>query len=381
MLIDVTRLLLRKLKGRLPTGVDRICLAYIRQYGSVARALIHRGRFGGVLKSRTSNELFSFLLEPGNHSLFNAAGILASSLPMPFSKQKSAGKLLFNVGHSGLERSRYARWLVRQKVRPIFMVHDLIPITHPEYCRSGEDERHALRMRNVLKTAKAIITNSQATLDELCRFARMSGWPMPPAIAALPGGGIFPHPPGPRPLDEPYFVMLGTIEPRKNHWLILQIWRQLIERHGMAVPRLVVIGQRGWECENVIDLLERSDTLNGIVFEKSGCSDAEIATYLQYARALLFPSFAEGYGLPVVEALNLSVPVISSNLPVFREFAGNIPEYLDPLDGIGWMTCIEDYSLPESPRRAAQLRCMAQFNPPTWQTHFSAVENLVKDLK
>ena len=236
-------------------------------------------------------------------------------------------------------------------------------------------------MKNVLKTAAGIVTNSQSTLDTLSRFAVLSGCAMPPTVAALPGGGILPQPPGPRPLAEPYFVMLGTIEPRKNHWMVLQVWRHLIELHGPAAPRLVVIGQRGWECENVVDLLERSSPLRDFVLERSDCSDAELVTYLHHAQALLFPSFAEGCGLPVIEALNLGVPVIASNLPVFLEIAGHVPEYLDPMDGKGWLACIEDYRLPDSPRRTAQLQRMPRFKPPTWQTHFQAVEHLLEELQ
>ena len=381
ILIDVTRLLIRLMQEHIPTGVDRICLAYVRQYGKSARAVLHRGRFGGVLSRRASQELFSLLLEPGDNFFRSAVGLIAKSLPMPLLKHKSAGRFLFNVGHSGLERPRYAQWLVRKKVRPIIMVHDLIPITHPEFCRCGEDRRHAARMKNVLKTAAGVVTNSQSTLEALSRFAALSGCAMPPAVTALPGGGILPQPLGPRPLAEPYFVMLGTIEPRKNHWMVLQVWRHLIELHGPAAPRLVVIGQRGWKCENVVDLLERSSPLRGFVLERSDCSDAEVVTYLQHAQALLFPSFAEGCGLPVIEALNLGVPVIASSLPVFLEIAGHVPEYLDPMDGKGWLALIEDYRLPDSPRRAAQLQRMPRIKPPTWQTHFQAVEHMLGKLQ
>jgi glycosyltransferase involved in cell wall biosynthesis len=380
-LIDVTRLVIRLMQGRIPTGVDRICVAYVQHYGKSGRAVLHRGRFGGVLTRRASRELFSLLLQPGDNFFCSVVGLIAKSPPMPLLRRKSAGRFLFNVGHSGLERPWYAQWLVRKKVRPIFMVHDLIPLTHPGFCRCGEDRRHAARMKNVLKTATGIVTNSQTTFETLSQFAALSGCAMPPAIAALPGGGILPQSFGPRPLPEPYFVMLGTVEPRKNHWMVLMVWRQLIEIHGSAAPRLVVIGQRGWDCENVISLLERSSHMRDFVLERSNCSDAEIVTYLQHARALLFPSFVEGCGLPLIEALNLGVPVIASNLPVFSEIAGQVPEYLDPMDGKGWLAHIMDYSLPDSSRRAEQLQRMPHIKLPTWQTHFQTVGKFLEKLK
>ncbi len=178
----------------------------------------------------------------------------------------------------------------------------------------------------------------------------------------------------------PYFVVLGTIEPRKNHWLLLQLWRKLVERMGEHAPRLVIIGQRGWECENVVDLLERCEPLRGYVLELPACSDAELSTWLKHAQALLFPSFAEGYGIPLVEALSLGVPVIASALPVFREIAGDIPEYLDPLDGSGWMARIEAYADPDFSGRLAQLDRVAGFVPPAWSSHFQIVEEFLERL-
>jgi len=145
-------------------------------------------------------------------------------------------------------------------------------------------------------------------------------------------------------MTAPYFVVLSTIEPRKNHWFLLQMWRRLVETMGDSAPRLVIIGQRGWECENVAYMLERSEKLKGFVFEYSNCTDEELATYLHHAQALLFPSFAEGYGMPLVEALAFGVPVIASDLPVFREVAGEIPEYVDPLDGKRWAELVKEYT-------------------------------------
>jgi glycosyltransferase involved in cell wall biosynthesis len=174
--------------------------------------------------------------------------------------------------------------------------------------------------------------------------------------------------------------MLGTVEPRKNHWLMLQIWRRLIERHGANAPRLILIGQRGWECENVVDLLERCEILRGFVEEHSTCTDAVVASYLHHAQALLFPSFAEGYGMPLIEALSLGTPVIASDLPAFREIAGDIPEYLDPLDGKRWGEMVEAFTLPQSQMRARQLERMADFRIPTWDDHFSRVGGLMERL-
>jgi glycosyltransferase involved in cell wall biosynthesis len=130
----------------------------------------------------------------------------------------------------------------------------------------------------------------------------------------------------------------------------------------------------------VVDLLDRCQELRGVVIELPACSDADLATYLHHAQALLFPSFAEGYGMPLVEALASGTPVIASDLPAFREIAGDIPEYLDPLDGVGWLARIEAYVSSASLEREAQLKRMDGFIPPAWSAHFQAVEQLLERL-
>ncbi|MQR00791.1 glycosyltransferase family 4 protein [Glaciimonas soli] len=381
ILIDVTRLLDRSMTGRLPTGVDRVGLAYIRHFSERAKALVRVSGRTIVLPQAASRILFSKLLTPSadfNRTVRWLVGRECFKWP---GNRHLKDAFLFNTGHSGLEQTSYPRQLRRQGVRPLFVVHDLIPITHPEYCRPGEQGKHVIRMNNVLDLASGVIANSQATLDELNHFAQKAGKPMPPAMVALLAAPQFTAPAFVRPMAEPYFVMLSTIEPRKNHWLMLQLWRRLVERMGTRAPKLVVIGQRGWECENVIDLLERCEDLRGVVTELPDCSDADLATYLHHSQALLFPSFVEGYGMPLVEALTAGIPVIASDLPVFREIAGDIPDYLDPLDVMGWMTRIEAYTNTDSPGRTAQLNRMVHFVPPTWVTHFQLVEQLLERLQ
>lgn len=380
MLIDVTRLLDRMMQGRLPTGVDRVGLEYVRHFSGRAVAMV---RFAGQwieLPRRDTDRIFDALLSPRGNLKQLARKAVGKALPLSFARRYAAPRFLFNTGHSGLDQAGYFRRLRGTGLKPLFFVHDLIPLTHPEYCRPGERERHQARMDTVLKLGAGVIVNSQATLDALKGHARKVEHPMPPAVVAQLAPARLPSPADIAPLDVPYFVVLGTIEPRKNHWLLLKLWRQLIERLGNAAPRLVVIGQRGWECENVVDLLERCEALKGFVFERPGCSDAELSTYLHHARALLFPSFTEGYGLPLVEALTLGVPVIASDLPAFREIAGDIPDYLDPLDGARWSERVLDYARPDSPLRLAQCQRMGHFLAPTWEAHFQKVESLMDRL-
>lgn len=379
LLLDVTRLVWRVWSGRLPTGIDRVCLAYLRHYGPRARAVIQRKGLRMVLSARHSAALFALLDQGGPGFRRRLAGLLAVSAVSGRSAPPAQGAIYLNIGHTGLNDPGLARWLTQKQWRPVYLVHDLIPISHPEYCRPGEAQRHRQRMRTVLETAAGVIVNSAATGDALAAFARREGHAVPPTqVAWLASPEQVAGAPLPRP-SRPTFVSIGTIEGRKNHLLLLHVWERLIRDLGPATPKLVLIGQRGWEADEVFALLDRSPRLKGYVRELGRCDDATMFGWLDQARALLMPSFIEGFGIPVIEALQRGVPVIASDQPVFREIAGAIPLYLDPVDGQGWEAAIRAYC-GDAPDRERQLAAMPSFRTPTWADHFAKVDGWLATL-
>lgn len=261
-------------------------------------------------------------------------------------------------------------------LKVVYFVHDIIPVVFPEYCPPNEDIQMHRRLEGAAQLADVIVANSQDTADI---FRNMFGKERSPDSIIVAPLGVD------TPLLKPqhdragasYFVMVGTIEPRKNHLLILNLWRKLSIALGPETPGLIVIGKRGWENENVVDMLERCPGLRHIVQEQSYVSDEEMTDLLRNSRALLMPSFAEGYGLPLAETLALGVPAICSDLPALREVGGDVPEFIDPIDGLSWRTAILDYAAQESPRRDAQLKRLENWQPGSWESHFSIVSPLL----
>ena len=381
VVLDISRLVGRKLKERLPTGVDRVCLAYLEHY-DYAQAFLHVRGQGIILTPEDSTEIRKWLLNPDSNTQADTILWRTKQLSKLILRRTNTkvpqNAWFFNVGHSGLEYRSYIHWLKENAVRPIYMVHDLIPITHPEYCRDGEFKRHTNRMNAMLHTASGIISNSQDTLNELSHFANKQNYCLPPAIVAHLGvthrlmcNGR------PQSMAAPYFTMLGTIEPRKNHLLILNVWRKLVERYGENTPKLVLIGQRGWECEQVIDMLERCPLLRNVVLELPNVSDHELAALLEHTKALLFPSFVEGFGLPLIEAIEQGITVLASNLSVFREIAGDTPHYFDPLDGLGWMAGIEAAWRGELIRK---IPSSALSPTSQWSDHFQQIDTWLEQV-
>lgn len=372
-LLDVSRLVWRVWRGGLPTGIDRVCQAYIEHFGARSQAVVQRRGFQFVLSRADSDRLFELLLakEAVRRRLLTLG--LGASL-RTLGNSPRPGSIYLNVGHTGLNEPSLPDWIARHRLRAVYLIHDLIPLTHPQFCRDGEAEKHKLRMNHVLASAAGVIGNSQATLNDLADFAEKQGYSMPQSVVAWLGAEDFPHDAQARCVARPHFAVVGTIEGRKNHQLLLDVWREIVADQGQDAPLLVIVGQRGWQADKVFEQLDGPGELEGHVLELGACDDDELAGWIAGARALLMPSFAEGFGLPVVEALQLGTPVIATDLPVYREIAGELPVYLDPTDRTAWKSAVESLA------RSAHRERAPDFRAPTWQDHFTTVEAWLKKL-
>lgn len=395
VVLDLSRLLSRSYHVT-PTGIDRVEFVYARELlnripDRLAFAAVHpAGGYYGRLPVGAVRQFLSFtdarwrnpdVLDPqAVRAAANRHLLALRPRPVPTAARQ---RIYLQASHHHLEDiDLVAAILKRETARLISLIHDVIPLTHPEFARIDGGARHLRAMRTIDRHASGIIGNSAATVeavrehltdtrsDRVIRVAHLGTDPVelpsvsrPAVLSTVPAG--------------PYFVCVATIEPRKNHLLLLNIWRRLVETLGSAAPRLVLIGRRGWENENAIDMIERCTALSGYVIEASNMSDREMHAVLGGAQALLLPSFAEGFGMPVSEALAAGLPVICSDIAALREVGGATPDYLDPLDGMGWLEAIMAYSEPASPRRAAQLERMAQWRPVSWAEHLDVVEAMI----
>lgn len=373
--LDVTRLVGLLLEKRRATGIDRVMQAYVAEFGATARAVVRWRGCHFVLDQPHSAQLFAILraeMAPSNLWLWLIRAVVAS-----WAARQIPGFWLLNTGHSGLEQPAYVQEMQRLQVKLLVLLHDLIPLTHPEYNRPGEPERHHRRLQSTCAAAAGVIVTTQMTAAQFRDYATAQGWRLPPVLVAPLGVPAALVAPAALLQDEPYFVMLGTIEARKNHLLLLQLWRDWVDSGCGPVPKLVLIGKRGWEAEQTFDLLDRCRQLQGLVVEVQACADADLVRWLAGARALLFPSHTEGFGLPVIEALQQGVPVLAADLPVYREFAGEIPEYLPLSDSKAWAGAVRDYSDAQHPRRLAQIQRLQGYQAPQWAEHFSLVRTWI----
>ncbi|WP_121114980.1 glycosyltransferase family 4 protein [Croceibacterium ferulae] len=392
VILDISRLISR-IRYSTPSGVDRVEMAYARgllsHYGDdLAFAALHpAGLYGRVRRPVALAYLDTLERRWSAQEDGPPRRSLPSILPqlnalLPTRQGIGSGGVYVQASPHHLTRADVVRRIMqRERARFLCLVHDLIPIEYPEYARPTGAALHRQRIETVAtvigETNGGAIVNSAATGRSLQPWLR----PGTPVHVALLGTEALPPAEPERGDGRPYFVCLGTIEPRKNHLLLLHLWRVLVQTLPPAeVPRLVIIGRRGWENEQVIDMLERCPALTGHVEELGGCPDRRLSALLRGAKALLMPSFAEGYGMPVAEALSVGTPVICSDLPALHEVGGAVPDYLDPLDGPGWRRAVLDHAA-DGPVRTAQMQRLPHWRNPGWVEHIAIVAGAIEQLR
>ncbi|QAX82488.1 glycosyltransferase family 1 protein [Pseudomonas sp. DTU12.3] len=126
---------------------------------------------------------------------------------------------------------------------------------------------------------------------------------------------------------EPVFLMVSTIEPRKNHGYLLDAFERAWAAGSNA--RLCIAGRVGWKCEVLLERVRAHPQLNQRLFMFNDLSDTSLEHAYAHSKALVFPSFVEGFGLPLVEAMQRGLPAMASDIAVFREIGGEFMAYFD----------------------------------------------------
>jgi alpha-1,3-rhamnosyl/mannosyltransferase len=280
---------------------------------------------------------------------------LFATQPPPSDPSKGRG-LLFR-GYRGAFAAA-ARWgnyaavfqpnnLCPHSSRPmIATLHDLSVIEHPQWHTPGRVERWRRYLPEAVKRTRQWITVSAFTRDRMIELLGIAQ----ARIAVIPEAARpLPHPrERAAGFPENYLLFVGTLEPRKNLALLLDAYARLPVASRSACP-LVLLGPPGWGPEkfwhSLIDHpMAREVLVSGYL------PDDQLAAALAGARALLLPSFYEGFGLPLLEAMAAGCPVACSHIPAFAEVAGDAAALLPPADVDAW-TAIMARAIEDAPWR------------------------------
>jgi glycosyltransferase involved in cell wall biosynthesis len=247
--------------------------------------------------------------------------------------------LLDSSWHSNFFQTTEA--LKKQGLKVVSVIYDLIPLTHPQFCDEGLVRVFESWFDWVSRTADAFICISDTIAEEVRgKFRRRD---LRNKQGKTPWVGHFhlgcdldlsSNQTQATPETERFFASTGntyltvsTVEPRKNHAYIVDAF-DLAWSRGLDV-KLCIIGKVGWKTEALIERIRNHPEYGHRLLMLNQASDAELEYAYQHSRALIFASFVEGFGLPIVEAMHRQLPVIVSDIPVFREVAGDHGLYFD----------------------------------------------------
>lgn len=226
----------------------------------------------------------------------------------------------------------------RQGVPVVAVIYDLIPITHPQFCDEPLVEVFKHWFDWVAQIADGFVFISQSIERDARRYieqtygraAADARWythfHLGSDLDLLDASAsVRPHVRNAFEHGKPVYLMVSTIEPRKNHVYLVDAFDALWAQ-GLDVC-LCFVGRVGWKCDDLLIRIRAHRELNKRFFMLNDLTDAELEYCYKRSRALVFPSHVEGFGLPIVEAMQRGLPVMASDIPVFREIGGDYCAY------------------------------------------------------
>ena len=286
------------------------------------------------------------------------------------------GAVLINLGTSwGAGYMLNVRNAKREfGIRYAPIVHDTIPVLYPEYCVKGTVQSYVGWLADGFEHADLFLVNSNNTRDDLVRVATQRGVTLnPDDVVVTPLDADLRNPvasddPLPDALAElPFVLFVSTIEPRKNHLALLDAWEQLTAEIGIdATPFLVCVGAPGWKNKAIFKRVESSEDLTRRVIFLEGVTDPALAALYRRCLFTVYPSFYEGWGLPITESLCHGKTPLLSRVASHPEAGGDFADYFEIGSQAGLTAALRRLITDHDYRRGKDRAIAAGFRARTW---------------
>jgi glycosyltransferase involved in cell wall biosynthesis len=283
--------------------------------------------------------------------------------------------------HSDIRAIAQQKWEVG--FRFVLLCFDLIPLMFPQFYKPADVEIFREYYHIAFPIADLVVFSSRTIEADARAYCSKHGLALRDTAVCALGADIHGAPgrvPLPAGLERNrYALLVSTIEPRKGHRMIYEVWLRLLET---GVPqrarfKLVFAGRVGWLVENLMRDLCTDSRLAGTLEILTDADDAEISVLYQNAAFCLYPSRYEGYGLPVVESFFYGKAILASNGGAVPEVVGDLSPCLDPDDPREWQRMLGTWIEEPAARAAYVERIQTSFHPLTWDESAQAFFALV----
>lgn len=285
----------------------------------------------------------------------------------------SSGDLVVTAGSNWDYPEHHARLLALcgRGVRLATLFHDTIPVILPFSYGPGFSDIYRNWLTSALQHSFIAFSNSENTKRDIQAFAASSGLVCPPVYPLRLGDDVPSASEGPSEairtkIERPFILSVGTLEYRKNHITLLNAYRYLIERKGVRPPPLYIVGKKGWLDHDIEYQVANDPRLRELVFILQGISDSDLYHLYQRCLFTVYPSFYEGWGLPVAESMCLGKPCIASGTSSMLEIAPGLTRHADPLLTQDWAQQIESLSEDRSLLEQESRRIRDGYRPHAW---------------
>lgn len=266
----------------------------------------------------------------------------------------------------------------------IRMVYDMIPALQPQWVDELIASAFSEAANQILQCSDHILTISEYSRKDILHFATIAGIQPPPITPVRLGDSLhFSQKLNPQPhnsnntINRPFFLCLGTLEPRKNHRLLYDVWRRLAQIDAESCPNLVCIGGRNPMCDQLIYEMTHDPLVKERIKLLHGIEDQEMARYYDECTATIFPSLYEGWGLPVAESLANCKLCLASKLTSIPEISEELPIFFDPFNRDELLELIQKCLNDPKWRKSQEQIIAHEYVPTTWRTTASQALNAI----
>ncbi len=229
-----------------------------------------------------------------------------------------------------------------KEVKIISVIYDIIPILYPNFVQKEYAEAFPGLLKRALRLSDGIMTLSDSSRKEIENYIReykefdhlrgkVDYFHLGNDFHQTANSNQTVNPDTQLAIDSIFtkgtksYLMVGTIEPRKGHKYVVDSFNQYWESGGDA--KLVIVGKYGWMYEDIKEAIESSEYFNSKLFVLNRITDFELGKIYELSNALIMASYTEGFGLPLVEAIQFGKAILASDIPVFKEIGQSYPEY------------------------------------------------------
>jgi glycosyltransferase involved in cell wall biosynthesis len=253
------------------------------------------------------------------------------------------------------------------------MCHDLIPISYSHFMMDNHSNTFLLYLQQAIKVTDVFLTNSKFTQLELTKFIESREQNVPPIRVVDLGSDLY------QKIDatyagkkiseiisNKYIMYVSTIEIRKNHKVLLDAYRLLINQGVEDLPILLCVGRQGWKVDDLFESYKSDPEIQSKILFLHDISDQDLIKLYQNCLFTVYPSFVEGFGLPVAESLSFGKYCLAANTSSLPEVGGEFIDYLSPGDAKVWAAKLQFLFADHQYVLNKQLYIKSNYQTPQW---------------